>query len=387
MTEQIENQAPSPAPNHKRKKMFVWMATSIGVLALIVFLYWLFVMRYEEYTDDSYVTGNMVELTAQITGTVVTINADNTDFVKRGQVLLELDPTDYKIALEKSKNELAQAVRTVAQIFQNVDSLKEQVHMKEALLTKAKQDYENRVNLVGIGGVSKEEFEHVEADLLSVNSSLMATWHDLLGQEALIKGTTIKTHPLVEKAAEVYKEAWVNYSRCKVIAPVDGYIAMRTVQVGEWISTTKALLAVIPLEDIWVEANFKETQLSKMRIGQPVKVKSDIYGGEVTYRGKVFGIGAGTGSVFSIIPPQNATGNWIKIVQRVPVKIVIDPDQVENYPLRLGMSMKVTVDIHDRKGLMLAGSKKLKPLYKTTVYKKQVKGADQEIEEIIEANL
>jgi len=380
MTEQTAN-------NQKRNQIILWVSIGFIAVAIGILIYYLAVLRYEQYTDDAYVQGNLIEITPQVPGIVSSINVDNTDLVKEGQVLVNLDPTDYQIALEKSKNELGEAVRDVVQMFLKVEELEADLAEKEALLFKAEKDYENRVPLVEVGGVSKEEFEHVEADLLSVKASLLATEVSLQAAIAAVQNTSIETHPIVKKAADNVKNAFVSLERCHILAPSDGYVAMRSAQLGEYVEASKPLMAVIPLDELWVDANFKEVQLSKVRIGQGVKLTSDLYGSGVKFYGKVVGINPGTGNVFSTLPPQNATGNWIKIVQRVPVRVSLDPKELEKRPLWLGLSMNVTVDIHNDTGKMLSERTRKKPIYQTKIYKKQEDGAQDLIDQIIKQNI
>jgi len=370
----------------KRKKMILWTTIVLLLIAVAVFLYWLFVWRFEEYTDDAYVGGNRVELTPQVPGIVTAIHFDNTDLVKEGDLLVEIDQTDYELAFESAKNQLAETVRDVVQLFLKVEELEAQLEVKEAELIKSQQDYQNRIELVSIGAVSKEEFEHIEAALKSAESSTTETFRSLQSAYAQVEGTTIETHPMVKKQIDQVKDAWVNLSRCQLISPVTGYIAQRTVQLGEWVSKAEPLLSIVPVNELWVDANFKEIQLSKMRIGQPALVRSDIYGRSVHYKAKVVGINPGTGNVFSALPPQNATGNWIKIVQRVPVRISLSADDLKSHPLWLGLSMEVTVDIHDTSGPMLAKKEITKPRYETAVYERQEEGVEGIIHEVIEMN-
>ncbi|NRA91040.1 MAG: efflux RND transporter periplasmic adaptor subunit, partial [Simkaniaceae bacterium] len=291
MTEQTAN-------NQKRNQIILWVSIGFIAVAIGILIYYLTVLRYEQYTDDAYVQGNLIEITPQVPGIVSSINVDNTDLVKEGQILVNLDPTDYQIALEKSKNELGEAVRDVVQMFLKVEELEADLAEKEALLFKAEKDYENRVTLVEVGGVSKEEFEHVEADLMAIKASLLATEASLQAAIAAVQNTSIETHPIVKKAADNVKNAFVSLERCHILAPSDGYVAMRSAQLGEYVEASKPLMAVIPLDELWVDANFKEVQLSKVRIGQRVKLTSDLYGSGVKFYGKVVGINPGTGNVF-----------------------------------------------------------------------------------------
>ncbi len=383
-----ENQpAPESQDNPaKRKKVFLFAAMCFVLLAAVVGLYWLFVWRFEEYTNDAYVHGNQVELTPQVPGIIAAIYTDNTRYVEAGQVLVALDPTDYVLALEKSQADLAETVRRVDQMFIAVKELEAEVQGKEASLLRAQQDFDNRVELAPIGAVAQEEFEHVETALLRAEADLAAAEFALEKGYAQVSNTTLPTHPLVQQAREEVRRAWVNLRRCNIIAPVSGYIAERSAQLGEFVPTSKPLLAIIPVNDLWVDANFKETQLPKMRIGQPTRLTADLYGHRVEFHGKVVGINPGTGNVFSALPPQNATGNWIKIVQRVPVRISLAPKELEKHPLWLGLSMNVSVDISDQRGAMLATTVETKPLYATSLYEEQVRGADRVIDKIIEEN-
>ena len=372
--------------NKKRNMILLWVSVGFILIGIAVFLYWFTILRFEKFTDDAYVHGNMIELTPQVPGIVTSINVDNTDLVEEGQVLIELDKTDYQIAYEMRKNELGDSVRSVVQMFLRVEELEAELEQKDAELFKAEKDYKNRVNLVGVGGVSREEFEHVEADFVGAQANRKATYLLLQSAYAQVQNTTVRTHPLVKKAADGVKDAYVNLQRCSILAPSSGYVAMRSAQLGEYVGLSEPLMAIIPLNELWVDANYKEVQLSKVRIGQSVHLISDIYGSGVVFHGKVVGINPGTGNVFSALPPQNATGNWIKIVQRVPVRVSLDPNQLKKYPLWLGLSMNVTVDIHDTSGPMLAEAMRIHPIYQTNIYSQQEEGAMKIIDQIILEN-
>ena len=374
------------ASNKKRNMILLWVSAGFILIGIAVFLYWFTILRFEKFTDDAYVHGNMIELTPQVPGIVTSINVDNTDLVEEGQVLIELDKTDYQIAYEMRKNELGDTVRSVVQMFLKVEELEAELEQKDAQLFKAEKDYKNRVNLVGVGGVSREEFEHVEADFVGAQAARRATYLLLQSAYAEVQNTTIRTHPLVKKAADGVKDTYVNLQRCSILAPSSGYVAMRSAQLGEYVGLSEPLMAIIPLNELWVDANYKEVQLSKVRIGQSVHLVSDIYGSGVVFHGKIVGINPGTGNVFSALPPQNATGNWIKIVQRVPVRVSLDPNQLKKYPLWLGLSMNVTVDIHDTSGPMLAEATRINPIYQTKIYGQQEEGAMKIIDQIILEN-
>lgn len=370
----------------KRKKLLLIITLSFLILGGAVFLWWFFLGRFEVKTQDAYVQGNQVVVTPQISGFVQSITVQDTELVEEGRILIQLDPVDQKLALEGAKNTLAETVRNVTQMVENVGFLKAEKEVKKAELTRAGQDYQHRKKLVKIGGVSKEEFEHSEAAFIASFAGLLGVQHQLRGALALVENTTIKSHPLVEKAKDEFKRAYVNLQRCTIRCPVKGMVAMKKAQVGESVFPETPLMTIVPLNQIWVDANFKENHLGKVRIGQSVKLHSDLYGSDVPYQGKVTGIGAATGSVLSVLPPQNATGNWIKIVQRLPIRIELDPQEVIENPLRLGLSMHVTVDIHDTSGKRIPPPPPPGALFKTNIFAKEEKWADKLIDQIIEQN-
>ncbi len=370
----------------KRKKILVGLTGGLLIIGLILLILWLFVFRFHKKTEDAYVNGNQVVITPQISGYITNVTVDETQMVEEGHVLVQLDTIDKTIALDKAKNELADTVRNVAQMFENVSRLKADVESRKAEVAKTGQDYENRKKMVSSGAISVEDFQHSEAFFIEAFANLLSAQHQLRGAEVLVEGTTVETHPLVEKAKAATKEAYVNLQRCTIRSPVRGIITNKQAQVGEAISPNSSLMIVVPMDQIWVDANYKESQLGKMRIGQPVKMTSDIYGSGFVYHGEVIGIGAATGSVLSVLPPQNATGNWIKIVQRLPVRVHLKPDELKDHPLRLGLSMNVNVDVHDTSGELIPVTTPVQQLYVTTIFEDQEKGADELINQIIADN-
>lgn len=381
-----------PLPEKKdyskhRKPILLGAIFIFLLIALACFLYWLIWLRFEESTDDAYVDGNMVTLTPQISGIVTSINADDTDYVKKNQCIIQLDPTDSSIAFQQNKANLAENLRNVVKMFEKVKELQAEIEVKKADLYIAQVDFENRRNLVDAGGVSKEDYAHSEAHFHAAFADLQRVEHQLTSAIAQIDGTSVTTHPLVEMAKDQLRESWVKLQRCQIRTPVSGLIAQRTIQLGEWVNPAQPLLAIIPPDQMWITANFKEIQLAKMKIGQPVKMRADIYGDDVVYHGTIIGIGGGTGSVFSVLPPQNATGNWIKIVQRVPVRICLNPDELKKHPLRLGLSLEVEVDIHDTNGSVIPAPKPPGSLYETDLFNCQIEGSEEIIREIIRANV
>jgi len=361
---------------------------------------WLVAGHYES-TDNAYVQGNVVQITPQIGGTVLSLLADDTDFVKAGQPLVRLDPADAQVALQQAEANLAQTVRQVRTLFANNGSLAAQVQLRQADIAKAESevrratdDLERRQSLTGNGAVSKEELNHAQAQLANARSALAAAQagvaaarEQLASNQAQTEGTTVEQHPSVQAAAAKVREAWLATQRAALPAPVDGYVAKRTVQLGQRVAAGTPLMSIVPLRQVWVDANFKEVQLRSIRIGQPVKLTADVYGEKVEYQGSVAGLGVGTGAAFALLPAQNATGNWIKVVQRVPVRVALDPEQLARHPLRVGLSMTATVDVREQGGKTLADAPRANALTTTPVFATQDAGADEAVRRIVAANL
>ena len=393
--------APStlPAAPAKRQKAL----TIVGLVVLIGLAYggytW-FEGRHQETTDNAYVQGNVIQITPQIGGTVTAILADDTDFVKAGQALVQLDPADAKVALQLAQANLAQAVRQVRGLYANNLTLETQIALRDTdvvkaqtEVTRANDDLARRQSLVGNGAVSKEELAHAQSQLAQANSALaaakaaVATARDQLGSsQTLTDGTRLDSHPSVQAAAAKVREAFLALHRAALPAPVDGVVAKRTVQLGQRVAAGTPLMSLIALNDLWVDANFKEVQLRNLRIGQPVTLTADLYGKRVEYKGTVAGLGAGTGAAFSLLPAQNATGNWIKVVQRVPVRVTLDAKELAANPLRVGLSMEATVDVTEQSGKALADAPRAASGVQTEVYALLDAQATAEISRIIAAN-
>jgi membrane fusion protein (multidrug efflux system) len=307
--------------------------------------YWEQVLRYHQSTDDAYVGGNVVQITPQISGTVVAIGADDTQFVKAGQPLVRLDPADARVALDQAEAQLARTVRDVRNLYATSSQLAATVQMRQTELSAAQSDLARRQRLGASGAVSGEELQHAADAVKTAQAELLAAQQQLAANRARVDGTTLKDHPQVRDAAAAVRNAYLTLERTELAAPVAGFIARRNVQLGERVSPGAPLMAVVPLDQVWVDANFKEPQLAHMRIGQRVRLSADLYGGHVLYHGTIAGLGAGTGAAFSLLPAQNATGNWIKIIQRVPVRIALDPREIAVHPLQIGLSMKADVDV------------------------------------------
>lgn len=380
------NQPPIAQRNRRGRAIF-WLTFFMIIIGVVWFLFWFFYLQYHESTDDAYVNGNMTNVTSVMSGTPVAFFADNTDFVQEGQLLVLLDDTLQKIEFEKECATLAATVLQVAQLYENVTSNKANVENKRIALKKAQYDYENRKQLIDSQAVSNEEFTHAQDDLSMAQQALQQAEAQLKSAMDAAGNTSIASHPSIEIQKASLRQAYYNLRHCAIYAPATGYVAQRKVEVGQWITPTTFLMAIIPLEHMWVDANYKETELTYMRIGQPATLTFDIYGSRTKFDGKVVGIASGTGSVFSIIPPQNATGNWIKIVQRLPVKIEINPDQIKKFPLRLGISAYVNVDITNTDLPRLAQIPPKNPVAVTRVFEIDLKPVEILIDKIIKENL
>ncbi|QGZ61712.1 EmrA/EmrK family multidrug efflux transporter periplasmic adaptor subunit [Paraburkholderia acidisoli] len=376
---------PQPnANNGKRKRMMTLLVLVIVIAAIAYGLYYFLVARFTEGTDDAYVNGNVVQITPQVTGTVISVKADDTQTVNIGDPLVLLDPADARVALEQAEANLAQTVRQVRGLFADDSQYEAQVAVRQADLSRAQDDLRRRMQVAQTGAVSQEEISHARDTVRSAQAALDAAQQQLNANRALTANTTIANHPNVEAAAAKVRDAYLNNARNTLPAPVTGYVAKRSVQVGQRVSPGTPLMSVVPLNAVWVDANFKEVQLKHMRIGQPVEMTADVYGSSVTYHGKVIGFSAGTGSAFSLLPAQNATGNWIKVVQRLPVRISLDPNELQKNPLRIGLSMQVDVNIKDDGGSQLGNAQNT--VYQTDVFAKYGDEANAEIARIISEN-
>ncbi|VVE36738.1 hemolysin D [Pandoraea eparura] len=340
--------------------------------------------RFHQTTDDAYVSGNLVQLTPQVAGTVIAVNADDTQIVKSGDPVVKLDAADAAVALQNAEAALGQAVRQVSGLYANNNFYSAALAQRQADLTRAIADLKRREALAGTGAVSGEDIAHARDTVDAARAAVEAARQQAKANRALTARTSIEQHPAVQAAAANVRAAYLAFARNTLPAPVTGYVARRAVQVGQHVSSGAPLMAIVPLNGVWVEANFKEIQLRHMRVGQPVTLSADVYGSSVTYHGHVVGFSAGTGSAFAVLPAQNATGNWIKVVQRLPVRIQLDPRELAAHPLRLGLSMQVDVSTRDDSGSQLAAAKTTS--YRTDVFDHYGAQADAEIANIIARN-
>ncbi len=337
-----------------------------------------------ERTDDAYVDGNAVLVTSQVGGTVTSIAADNTDHVEAGAIMVTLNPADKDVDLERAKAALAKATRQVRTQFSQVDQSQSELDVRRNDVRKAEADLSRRAQLASSGAVSQEEVSHAQDALANAKAAEAAAQQALAQRSAMVDSTSLRNHPDVVAAASNLRDAYLAAMRTRIVAPVTGTVTRRSVQLGERINAGAALMTVVPLNALWVNANLKESQLQHVRLGQSVELSSDLYGSGVTYRGTVIGFDAGTGSAFSVLPAQNATGNWIKVTQRVPVRIAIDPAEVERHPLRLGLSMHVSI----QSGQSVAADKQTPAhdLYTTMVFDNELRNADALVDSVIRQN-
>ena len=384
--QQTDTQTFSNNKSQQRKKGLSIFILLLLLIAIGSAAYWYFFIKGFEETEDAYVSGNQVMVSAQVAGNISKINVDNMDPVQAGDVLLELDDTNAKLSFEQAKSNLANAVRQVSQLNYTVKQLKSAVRANEITLAQAQGNLNRRVQLVKDGAIDKESFQHAKEAVELAKANLTTSQNQLEANQALLLDGSLSEQPQIQSAVSNLKQAWLNLERTKIRSPIKGYVARRNAQVGQAVSVGGALMAVVTTDQMWLDANFKETQLTHMRIGQPVKIHFDLYGKDKTFDGKVVGIEMGTGSAFSLLPTQNATGNWIKVVQRVPVRIQLDPQQLAENPLRIGLSATVKVDVSDSQGETLRDQAPATTLYSTNVLQYDESAVNNLIESIIRDN-
>ena len=384
--QQTDTQTSSNNKSQQRKKGLSIFILLLLLIAIGSAAYWFFFIKGFEETEDAYVSGNQVMVSAQVAGNISKINVDNMDPVQAGDVLLELDDTNAKLSFEQAKSNLANAVRQVSQLNYTVKQLKSAVRANEITLAQAQGNLNRRVQLVKDGAIDKESFQHAKEAVELAKANLTTSQNQLGANQALLLDGPLSEQPQIQSAISNLKQAWLNLERTKIRSPIKGYVARRNAQVGQAVSVGGALMAVVTTEQMWLDANFKETQLTHMRIGQPVEIHFDLYGKDKTFNGKVVGIEMGTGSAFSLLPTQNATGNWIKVVQRVPVRIQLDPQQLAENPLRIGLSATVKVNVTDSQGETLRDQAPATTLYSTNVLQYDESAVNNLIESIIRDN-
>jgi membrane fusion protein (multidrug efflux system) len=344
--------APIPIAGNPRARrnglMLLGLVVVIGGIVWAVFHFLLGTP--EQETDDAYVAGDVVAITARDPGTVLAIHADNTQTVRAGQPLIDLDGATADVGVASAAADLARAVRSTRSSFSAVDESGAAVTQAEAQLAQARGDLQRRRGAAAEGAISGEELSHAQDQVRVAVATLALVRSRAVQSRSGVQGTTVDTNPAVLAAIAAYRRAAITAGHMHVTAPITGVVAQRTVQIGQQVAAGTSLMAVVPLDRLWVDANFRETQLRDLCIGQPARITTDIYGGDVVYHGRVVGLGAGSGNAFALLPPQNASGNWIKITQRVPVRIMLDPRELRANPLRVGLSVAATVDTADQSG-------------------------------------
>jgi membrane fusion protein, multidrug efflux system len=382
----VEPEAPAPA-NGRRRKILLLIAAVFIVIGVLWALYWILVLSKRERTDDAYINGNKVVISAQVSGTVIAVLTDDTQLVQAGQALARLEPVDAEISLARSASALAQTVRQVRQSRSTAVEYDSLIATRKIELARSQADLAKREPLLADNAIAPEEVRHARESVELAKSALAQAQSQSSAAHALVDGTKVQNNPAVLEAKAAFRDAWIAARRNTVVAPVTGYVAERSVQLGQHIQAGQALMTVIPLNALWVDANFKEVQLRHLRIGQPAEVRSDLYGGTFIYHGHVTGMSAGTGAAFALLPAQNASGNWIKVVQRVPVRIQIDDKDLTNAPLRVGLSATVTVDTTNRDGPVLAQKAADRPVGDTQVYTQDLAAANAEADAVVNRNL
>ena len=388
MSANAEIQNPQPPANKKKKRKIalLFLAVLFILIGVAYLVYWFMVLRHYQETDDAYVAGNQAQVMAQVSGSVNKVWFDNTDFVKKGDVLITLDKTDAQLAFEKAQTALATTVRQTHQLIINGKQYQATIDLQKTALEQAQSDLKRREPLGAANLIGREDLQHARDAVATAKAQLDVATQQYNANQAMILDTSLENQPAVKQSAAELRDAWLALQRTEVVSPIDGFVSRRSVQVGSQISSTTPLLAVVPANNLWVDANFKETQLAGVRIGQPATVISDIYGDDVVYHGKVIGLDMGTGSAFSLLPAQNATGNWIKVVQRLPVRIELDAQEVAKHPLRIGLSTLVSIDTDNADGGVLATSVRSTPAYETNALALDLAPANQMIADIIRAN-
>lgn len=388
MSATAEAQSPQPSANKKkkRKSVLIVLALIFVLIGIAWGVYWFLVLRHFQETDDAYVAGNQVQVMAQVSGSVNKVWFEDTDFVKKGDVLVSLDKTDAEQAFEKAQTALATSVRQTHQLMINGKQYQASITLQQTALAQAQADLKRREPLGAANLIGREELQHARDAVATAKAQLDVAIQQYNANQAMILNTSLENQPAVQQSAAELRDAWLALQRTEIRSPMDGFVSRRSVQVGSQISTSTPLLDVVPATNLWVDANFKETQLAGVRIGQPVTVVADIYGDEVVYQGKVAGLDMGTGSAFSLLPAQNATGNWIKVVQRLPVRIELNQEDIARHPLRIGLSTLVKIDTTSKEGSALATSARQQAAYSSNALAIDLAPVNQLITDIVRAN-
>lgn len=372
-----------PPLERKRRRALIGITLLFAAAGVVYAVYSTRVLSKREETDNAYVGGNMVTLSSQVTGNVAEIRADETQLVQAGAELVKLDPVDAEVALAQAEARLGNTVRQLRERYAGVPQVEATVELRRQDLKRAQDDLARRQPLAADHTLPAEEVAHAQQAVKAAQAALEVALRQVDAARAGVQGVSLAQHPSVLAARADYVQAWLGLRRSAVVSPVSGYVGKRSVQVGSRVIPGTALMSIVPLDQLWVDANFKESELRNLRVGQPVRLEADTYGGKVEFHGKVLGLSPGTGSAFSLLPAQNATGNWIKVVQRVPVRIALDPAELREHPLRIGLSMDVTVDTHDTGGAMLGAPAPATPAYSTQALGQPLQQAEKAADAII----
>jgi membrane fusion protein, multidrug efflux system len=337
----------SPDLTARRRQFLLGAMLCFGIVAVGVGLRWYLDAASSISTDDAYVGASLAEITPQIDGTITRVLVNDTQHVRRGDLIVTLDPDDANLAVEQAQASYQQAVQHVEQYLANVNAAAADVTGKDANVKQAKLAWDRRTRASASGAISAEEMSNARTAYDEARSDLSMAQQRLTAQRAVVKSTDIAVNPEVMAAKAALDSAMLNLKRTEIRAPLDGVVAQLRAQIGQRVRVGTSLMSIVPIMDAHVDANFKEGQIERIRPGQAVSLTSDIYGSDVVFHGRIEGIGGGTGAALAIIPAQNATGNWIKVVQRLPVRIALDPYELERHQLRVGLSMDVTVDLRD----------------------------------------
>ena len=371
----------------KRKAVLIAITAAFVVAGAAWAVYYQLVLAKEEVTDNAYVGGNMVTLSAQVTGNVDAIRADETQMVTAGAPLITLNAIDANLALSQAEARLANVVRQERERYANVAQYDAVIEQRRLALATARGNLARRAPLAADHTISGEDLAHAKQAVDDAKAALTVAQRQAESAKAGVAGVQLASHPAVLSARGDVLQAWLAVRRNAVVAPVSGYVAKRSVQLGSHVTPGTPLMSIVPLDQLWVDANFKESELRNIRVGQAATIETDLYGSKVVYHGKVLGMSAGTGSAFSLLPAQNATGNWIKVVQRVPVRITLDPKELAAHPLRIGLSTTVTVDTSHGEGATLDQPMVASTVYTTRALSQPVDEAEKMADAIIAQNL
>ncbi len=373
--------------NGKRTLVLLGISALFVAAGLAYGVYYVLVLSKLAETDNAYVGGNLVTLSSQVTGNVQEIRADETQQVTAGSEVVKLDPVDADLALAQAEARLGSTVRQQRERYAGVEQYEAAIVQRKLALKTAQDDLARRQPLASDHTVSGEEIEHARQAVDNARAALEVAVKQADAARAGLLGVNLASHPLVMAARADYVQAWLAVRRNALLAPVSGYVAKRNVQVGSRVTPGTALLSIVPLDQVWVDANFKESELRDIRVGQSAVITADMYGDKIEFHGKVLGLSAGTGSAFSLLPAQNATGNWIKVVQRLPVRIALDPKELLSHPLRVGLSTIVKVDVSEKNGAALGAAVPAPVRYATKTLSQPMQAAEAKADAIVARNL